>query len=121
MGVIGFICVSLGSSTIQLLDSLGSTRACACSKAGFSSQNGHVLEHTIEEQRSVVFLWTKGFNVKDIHKEMFPVYGGKCLLHKAIHNWMANVSLMTKKLKRRCGSGRDNTRKTNMLLVLTHW
>jgi hypothetical protein len=24
---------------------------------------------------------------KDIHKEMFPVYGGKCLSHKLIHNW----------------------------------
>jgi hypothetical protein len=35
-----------------------------------------VLEEcTTEEQRSVVcFLWEKGLNVKDIHKEMFPVY-----------------------------------------------
>jgi hypothetical protein len=33
-----------------------------------------------EEQRSVVrFLWAKGLNSKDIHKEMFPAYGGKCL------------------------------------------
>jgi hypothetical protein len=31
-------------------------------------------------------LWTKGLNAKDIHKEMFPVYGGKCLSHKAINN-----------------------------------
>jgi hypothetical protein len=50
-----------------------------------------VLEEcTIEEQRSVVcgfFLWGKGLNTKDIHKEMFPVYGGKCLSRKAIHNW----------------------------------
>jgi hypothetical protein len=40
-----------------------------------------VLEEcTNEEQRSVVrFLWAKGLNAKDIHKEMFPVYGGKCL------------------------------------------
>jgi hypothetical protein len=22
---------------------------------------------------------------------MFPVYGGKCLLRKAVHNWVANV------------------------------
>jgi hypothetical protein len=36
MDVIGFLCVSLGSSTVQLHDSLGSR----CSKAGFSSQNG---------------------------------------------------------------------------------
>jgi hypothetical protein len=30
-----------------------------------------------EEQRSVVrFLWEKWLDVKDIHKEMFPVYWG---------------------------------------------
>jgi hypothetical protein len=33
------------------------------------------------------FLWAKGFNAKDIHKEMFPVYGRKCLSLKAVHNW----------------------------------
>jgi hypothetical protein len=41
MNVIGFLCVSLGSSTVQLHDSLGSRRACACSEVGFSSQNGN--------------------------------------------------------------------------------
>jgi hypothetical protein len=40
MDVISFLCVSLGSSTVQLHNNLGSKRACACSKAGFSSQNG---------------------------------------------------------------------------------
>jgi hypothetical protein len=70
-----------------------------------------VLEGCItEEQLSVVrFLWAQGLNAKDIHKEMFPVYGGKCLSHKAIPKWVANVSLMTKRLKRRCGSGSDNS------------
>jgi hypothetical protein len=29
-----------------------------------------------------------GLNAKDIRKEMFPVYGGKCLSCKAIHNWV---------------------------------
>jgi hypothetical protein len=63
-------------------------------------------ECNAEEQRSVVrFLWAKGLNAKDIHKEMFPVYVGKCLLHKAAHSWVANVSLMTNRLKRRCRSG----------------
>jgi hypothetical protein len=28
----------------------------------------------------------KGLNVKDISKEKFPVYGGKCLLRKAVYN-----------------------------------
>jgi hypothetical protein len=56
-----------------------------------------VLEMCItEEQRSVVlFFSAKGVEAKDIHKEMFPVYGGKCLWHKAVHFWVAKVSLMT--------------------------
>jgi hypothetical protein len=37
-------------------------------------------------------LWAKGLNVKDIHKEMFPVYDGKYLSHKAIHNWVEKFS-----------------------------
>jgi hypothetical protein len=51
-----------------------------------------VLEvYTTEEQSSVVrFLWAKGLNTKDIHKEMFPVYGQKCILCKAVHNWARN-------------------------------
>jgi hypothetical protein len=40
MDVIGFLCVSLGISTVRLRDSLGSRRACTCIEAGFSSQNG---------------------------------------------------------------------------------
>jgi hypothetical protein len=40
MDVTGFLCVSLGNSTVQLHDSLGSGRGCAYSEAGFSSQNG---------------------------------------------------------------------------------
>jgi hypothetical protein len=36
----------------------------------------------------VLFLSIKELNAKDIHKEMFPVNGGKCLLHKAVHNWV---------------------------------
>jgi hypothetical protein len=37
-----------------------------------------------EDHRSVArFLWAKGFTVKDINKEMLPVYGGKCLSRRA--------------------------------------
>jgi hypothetical protein len=32
------------------------------------------------------FLWAKGLNAEDIHRENFPVYGGKCLSRKAVHN-----------------------------------
>jgi hypothetical protein len=72
---------------------------------------------TTEEQRYALrfFLWARGLNAKDIDKEIFPVYVEKCLSRKGVHNWVANVSLMTKRLKRRCGNGRDNSQKTSML------
>jgi hypothetical protein len=55
-----------------------------------------------EERRSVLrFLWPNGLNAKDTHNEMFPVYGGKCLSHKAVYNWVANILLTMKKLKQR--------------------
>jgi hypothetical protein len=37
-------------------------------------------------------LLAKGLNAKDIHKEMFPVYGGKCLMYKAVHSWVEKFS-----------------------------
>jgi hypothetical protein len=50
-------------------------------------------ECTTEKQSFVVhFLWAKGLDAKDIHKEIFPVYGGKCLLHKVVHNWFEKFS-----------------------------
>jgi hypothetical protein len=52
-------------------------------------------EYTTEEQRSVVrffFLWAKGLNAKDIHKEVFPIYGGKFLSRKAFHKWVEKSS-----------------------------
>jgi hypothetical protein len=64
-------------------------------------------EYPTEEQRSVVrcFCGNKGINAEDIHNEMFPVFSGKCLSRKAVHNSVANVSLMRKRLKLRCASG----------------
>jgi transposase-like protein len=40
----------------------------------------------------VFILWAKGLDAKDIHKEMFPVHGGMCLSHKAVHNWVKKFS-----------------------------
>jgi hypothetical protein len=40
MYIIVSLCVSLGSSTVQFHDSLGSGHAVACSEACFSCQNG---------------------------------------------------------------------------------
>jgi hypothetical protein len=39
-----------------------------------------IEECTTENQYSfMLFLWAKVLNAKDIHKEVFPVYGEKCL------------------------------------------
>jgi hypothetical protein len=52
-----------------------------------------VFQSTIEEQCSIEFFVGKNTQyAKDIHKETFPVYGGKCLLHKAVHNWVQKFS-----------------------------
>jgi hypothetical protein len=78
-----------------------------------------VEEYNIDEQRFVVrFLWAKGFNAKDIHKEMFPIYVGKCLLRKAAHNSVANVSLMSMRLKWKWLRLQS---KTSMLQFSAHW
>jgi hypothetical protein len=46
-----------------------------------------LVECIAEEQLSVVrFLWAKGSTAKDIHKEMFPGYGGKCSSRKAVQS-----------------------------------
>jgi hypothetical protein len=114
--VTGDLCVPLGSSTVQLHDNLGSKSSCACSEARFSRQNGY---------RRAVFcsaffiLQGKLLIANDINKETFPLYGGKCLSLKTVNSWVTNVSLMTKKLKRRCGSGSDNSKKTSVLRVST--
>jgi hypothetical protein len=49
-----------------------------------------VLEEcNTEVQPSIMrFLWAKGLNAKDIHKEIFPVYCGKCLSRKSAQNWV---------------------------------
>jgi hypothetical protein len=39
-----------------------------------------------------VFCGRKDSVKKDIHTEMFPVYGGKCLPCKAVHNWVEKFS-----------------------------
>jgi hypothetical protein len=37
-------------------------------------------------------LWGKGLHAKDIRKEIFPVYGWKCLSRKAVPNWVEKFS-----------------------------
>jgi hypothetical protein len=40
----------------------------------------------------VRFVWAKGLNAKDIHKDIFPVYCVKCLSRKAINIWFEKFS-----------------------------
>jgi hypothetical protein len=50
-------------------------------------------ECTTLEQRSVVrFLWAEGMESKNIHKEMLPIYGEKCLSCQAVSNWVQKFS-----------------------------
>jgi hypothetical protein len=52
-----------------------------------------VLGCAMEEQHSAVhFLWAEGLIAKNILTETFPVYGRKCLLHKAVHNLVKEFS-----------------------------
>jgi len=39
---------------------------------------------TIEQRGVVRFLWAKDMAAKDIHKEMLPMYGERCLSRQAI-------------------------------------
>jgi hypothetical protein len=94
MEAIGFLCVSLGSSTVQFHDSLGSRRACTCSEASFSSPNGNRTWEVYYQRVAFccVFFADIRTQCKGYHKEMFPLYGGKCLSCKAVHNWVKKFS-----------------------------
>jgi hypothetical protein len=63
-------------------------------------------EFTTENQSSLLFLRAKVLNAKDIHKDIFPVYGGKCLLRKAVHNWVKKFSRGRSKFVDNAGPGR---------------
>jgi hypothetical protein len=60
----------------------------------FRVQTGIVLEGCTTEEKNFLlrFMPAKGFNAKDIHEEMFPVYDGKCLSRKVVHNWVDKFS-----------------------------
>jgi hypothetical protein len=60
----------------------------------FHSQNGDRTWGVCYRKAafSCAFLWAKGLSAKDIHKEVFHVYDGKCLSRKAVHNWVEKFS-----------------------------
>jgi hypothetical protein len=73
MDVISFLCVPLGSSTVQLHDSFGSI--CACSEVGFSIKNSD-RACGIYYRRAAFYYESLG--VKELsenvnHKQIFPV------------------------------------------------
>jgi hypothetical protein len=92
MDVIGFLCVPLGSSsfmTVQVADAHAHIQWLV----SVVKKETRFEEYTTEKQLSVVrFLWARGPTAKDIYKEMFLVYGGKCLSHKVVHNWIEKFS-----------------------------
>jgi hypothetical protein len=64
-----------------------------------------VLEYTTEEQCSfMLFLWKKGLNANNTHKEIFLFTVG-IFVAKSISALVANVLLMIESLKWRCGNG----------------
>jgi hypothetical protein len=85
MDVIGFVCVSLGSSTVQLHDKVSDVHAHVQRLVSVVKMVTVLDKCSIEEERCVVrVLWAKGLNAKDITIKMCPVYGGKCLSRKAV-------------------------------------
>jgi hypothetical protein len=113
MAVMGFRHVSLGSSTVQLHDSLGSRRACAYSETGLGSQKGERVRGMYYRRTALCcpsFVGKrtkcKGLSQRNVSSLQWEAFS-----REVVHIWVANVSLMTKMLKRRCG----NLSKTSML------
>jgi hypothetical protein len=86
MDVIGFLCVSLGSSTVQLRDSLDADAHAHVQRLVSVVKMATVLVYYRRAAFFCAFLWAKGFNAKNIRKEMFSVYGGESLSHKSVHS-----------------------------------
>jgi hypothetical protein len=83
MDVIGFLCVSLGSSTVQLHDSLSTEARALFQRLVSVVKLTTVFEEYITEQEfcfALLFLLTKGLNAKNIHKEIFLFTVGRVCL-----------------------------------------
>jgi hypothetical protein len=65
-----------------------------------------VLEGLLPKSRILLcFLWERGLSARDIHEEKFPVYGGKCLSHKAVHSYIEKFSQGRSKVAYSVGLG----------------
>jgi hypothetical protein len=95
MDVIGFLCVPIGSSKVQLHESLVADAHEHVHRPVSVVKMVTMLEEcTTKEQRAVVrFSRAKGrLNANDIHKELFPVYGEKHLSGTAVLSWVEKLS-----------------------------
>jgi hypothetical protein len=69
-----------------------------------------------------VSLGAKGLKEKVIHKEIFFVCGGKCLSHKAVHNWVEKLSQRLPKLADDARPGVQQVEDLiSVLRVSAHW
>jgi hypothetical protein len=65
----------------------------------------------------IFFLWSKKLNANYIHKEMFPLYGGKCSSRKAFHNWVAKFPQGCSKITYDARSGEEVAQTTDNAAV----
>jgi hypothetical protein len=90
---------------------LGSRSACACVEAGFSIQNGDLLEEcSTEEQRSVVrfFLWAEdSVKMMFVKKCFLFTMGNVCRVKRFTTESRNSLKDVRKSqtIKRRCRSG----------------
>jgi hypothetical protein len=112
MDVIGFLCVSLCSRTVQFHESLGSRRAWARPVVIMAT----VLEVcTTEDQSSVALFCGQKNSMKRIFTKKYFLFtfGSVCRVKRFTtgSRKVENISLMMKRLKRRCGIGWHNSQK----------
>jgi hypothetical protein len=127
MEVICFLCVSLGSSTIQVHGSLGRRRECSCSEGGFSSQNGDRAWGVYYRRAGFccAFLCGQKDSMQRIFINKFFLFtaGSVCRVKRFIAgSWNSPKDVRkSPMMKRRCGSDWDKSQKISVLWVSTHW
>jgi hypothetical protein len=65
-----------------------------------------------------VILWAKGLNTERYYKEMFPLYGGKCLSRKPVHN---RIEKFSQGLSRAADDARPGRPVKIATEVTVHW
>jgi hypothetical protein len=118
--VVGFLYVSLGSSTIQLHDSVGSRRACHVQRLVSVVKMATVLRGVLTKS-SVLLCVFRGQrdSVQRIFINKYFLYtaGSICGVKRfttGSRNSLKDVWKLQMR-KRRCGSGWDNSQKTSMM------